>query len=85
MSRQCGPIPESPANRIRPASQRIMKPPQRIRLRSNGVRAAKCRAGVAMMRSGPSTVSCHQSSSVAAIPSRASGRALPSKVTTRGA
>ena len=85
MSCQCGPAPESPANRIEPASQPSMKPPHRARLRSNGVRAEKCRAGVAVMRSAFAVVACHQSSSVAVMPSLASALALPRVVTKAGA
>ena len=38
---QWEPAPESPANRTCPPAARIMKPAHRVRLRSNGVRAAK--------------------------------------------
>jgi hypothetical protein len=62
-----------------------MKPAQRVRFRSNGVRAEKCRAGVAVTSIGPWRTACHQSSSVAAMPDLARRAALPRVVTNAGA
>ena len=75
MSRNNGAYAESPAKKIRACPTATMKPPHNARLRSNGVRAEKCRAGVSVIGNGALPACCHQSSS--------STRLMPVDVTSR--